>query len=450
MQPKIALLLCIIFTAYLLKLDHKRSSGVSYALWIPAIWMMISGSRMISLWFTQGSDNISSASYIEGSPIDRMIYIVLIIVAGIVLFQRNVKWTAIFNNNRWIMLLYVYGGISILWSDFPLVSLKRHLKDIGYLLMVLVVLTDRYPAEAVTALIRRFTYILVPLSLILYKYYPSYGRSYHPHNGELMVTGVSTGKNGLGLLCVISGIFLFWQILSSWRRMITLTMKKEMLTDCLILSITLWLLIKVDSATALVVSIVGIGLLLGFNTSVFERNKYRIGRSLVFGLILLTPLMFIGHDFILHSVVNLTGHEDTFWGRVGMWPELIDIMGASHIIGTGYESFWLGERMERLWIQFMWLPKEAHNGFVDTFLTLGYIGLVLLTGIIITTYNKISRRFTVDYNFGQIAMTFFVLALLYNISESSLMGGPIWFAFLLFAVECCRPSTRFRREKILS
>ncbi len=452
MSSRIALLLGTLFIAYLLKVDHKRSRGVSSALWIPTIWMMIVGSRMVSLWFTQGYGTISPEDYLEGSPIDRMIFIVLIIAACVVLFRRNVNWSAIIKNNRWLVLLFAYCAISILWSDFPFVSFKRYVKkDIGHFLMVLVVLTDRYPAEAVKELFRRVAYVLVPLSVILYKYYPSLGRAYHPHSGELMITGVATGKNGLGLLCLISSIFLFWQITANWRKNDTVTTKKETLIDSVILLIAIWLLIEVDSSTCLICFIVGIGLLLAFHTSVFKRNKNRIGISLTFGLISLTPFLLLGQIFIVHTIVDLTAHGDTFWGRVSMWPGLLNLMNVSHLVGTGYDSYWLGERMARLWNIYWWHPAEAHNGYVGVFLELGYIGLIALIGVIVSTYRNVSRRLVVDYHFGQLALTFFLLALLYNVTEEAWKGLHLmWFVFLLFAIESSRPVTGLLRAKPLS
>ena len=59
--------------------------------------------------------------------------------------------------------------VSILWSDFPLVSFKRWVKTAGTVTMALVLLTDPASLEALEAIFRRTVYILIPFSVILVK-----------------------------------------------------------------------------------------------------------------------------------------------------------------------------------------------------------------------------------------------------------------------------------------
>ena len=66
--------------------------------------------------------------------------------------------------------------VSLLWSDFPDVAFKRWTKALGDLVMVLVVLSDREPISAVKRLFSRTEFLLIPLSVLLIKYYPTLGR----------------------------------------------------------------------------------------------------------------------------------------------------------------------------------------------------------------------------------------------------------------------------------
>jgi exopolysaccharide production protein ExoQ len=59
-------------------------------------------------------------------------------------------------------------------SDFPLISVRHYIRDHGSYLVILVMLTEDDPA--VEMLIRRVCYFLIPLSIVLIKYYPQYGR----------------------------------------------------------------------------------------------------------------------------------------------------------------------------------------------------------------------------------------------------------------------------------
>jgi O-antigen ligase len=66
-------------------------------------------------------------------------------------------------------------------------------------------------------------------------------------------------------------------------------------------------------------------------------------------------------------------------------------MQANPVLGAGYECFWLGPRLLRVWQQFGGL-NEAHNGYLEVYLNLGIAGLFLLSVFLIASYRTICRR----------------------------------------------------------
>ena len=89
-----------------------------------------------------------------------------------------------------------FSPLSVLWSDFPFITFKRWFRDLGNYLAILVVLSDPRPLEAIRALLRRLSYLLIPLSILLVKYYPN-GREYSIWTGP-DCSGATTSKNMLG------------------------------------------------------------------------------------------------------------------------------------------------------------------------------------------------------------------------------------------------------------
>ena len=89
--------------------------------------------------------------------------------------KRNIEWISIFRNNIFIVLWFVYCGISIMWSDYPFVSFKRWIKEIGCVLSILIVLTEEEPVRAVKILIKRFSYIVITSSILLILLFPDIG-----------------------------------------------------------------------------------------------------------------------------------------------------------------------------------------------------------------------------------------------------------------------------------
>ena len=72
-------------------------------------------------------------------------------------------------------------------------------------------------------------------------------------------------------------------------------------------------------------------------------------------------------------------------------------MAPDPILGAGFESFWLGPRLERLWRAFpVFQPNEAHNGYIEVYLNLGWVGLGLIAIILFNGYRAATAVFRHD------------------------------------------------------
>lgn len=435
MAPQLALLLCILFILYLFLKDYKRLSNISYANWLPLIWIIICGSRPVSLWLNMGVSIDSVDDYLEGSPIDRAVFLIIIVISLIILFNRNIYWSQLLQKNKWIFLLFLYGGISIIWSDFPMVSFKRWAKGTGNILMVLIILTDDKPVEAVKMVIKRSAYVLIPLSVLVIKYYPDLGRTYNPWTWEVAYTGVTTNKNSLGYVCLVSGFFFVGELIATWQKRSKSIDKRGIFITLLFLLMISWLFKVANSETSLIALIIGTCIFAGLNLGFMKRNIRRIELYVFIILLCILPVLLLGYSFFFSSVVGATGHSETFLGRTQLWNELLHV-NINEFIGTGFESFWLGGRAARLWEKYWWHPTQAHNGYLETYLNLGYIGVVLLLGVIYSSYRNICKVMAFDFDYGRFRMGFLIIVVVYNITEAAFKGIHLmWFIFFLISIE---------------
>lgn len=86
------------------------------------------------------------------------------------------------------------------------------------------------------------------------------------------------------------------------------------------------------------------------------------------------------------------GRNPNLTDRTLIWKVLLNTH-TNPLIGTGYESFWLGPRSDWLWQQKETAGlNEAHNGYLGVYLNLGIIGLSLLTALLISSYRTICKR----------------------------------------------------------
>jgi exopolysaccharide production protein ExoQ len=440
MPSQLALVLTLAFILFLFWRESRQRIKLSGALWIPIIWFLVSGSRSVGEWF----GNTSRLAPGESSPLDAAIYFSLIAAGFYVLKQRQVTLAKFVRSNRWLTIFLLYCLVAIVWSEFPFIAFKRWIKVLGNVIMVLIVLTDPDPEKAIRTLLKRIAYLLVPLSILLINFYPEYGQTYELQTGMTAYIGVTDNKNTLGHVCMILGLFFFWNTLLAMRREHPRARRGELFWSLIFLAMTCWLLWTANSSTSKASMLVGI--LTIFLLGLQLVNKRFIGTYLLIGILaLVTGEMVFG---LYHNVVQLLGRDLTFTGRTELWPDLLKLQ-PNPILGAGFESFWLGERVEQLWAQYNWHPTESHNGYLETYLNLGAVGLVLLVALIMGTFSKIRLELLRRFELGRFRLAFLIAILLYNFTEAAFGDvHSVYTMFFLIAVDY--PTVRRMRPKRIS
>ncbi len=436
MPPQIALLLFLGLVVWLWKRDVQRRPSVSSASWIVVAWVVVCASRPVSEWFQSGQAATVDA-YLEGSPADRATFLVLIAIGIFVLMQRQVAFGKLIQSNRWLFIFYAYCLASVLWSDYPFVAFKRLFKDFGNVVMVMVLLTERDPIDAITGAFLRVSYLLIPLSVVFVRFYPELGRTYTGYSmNDLMYVGVTTHKNTLGALLLVAVVFAVADLLA--RRASPEKKAAYEWMDCTILLLmTLWLLRIANCATAVFCSIVGVAVLvLTRSPKVTQRLRfveiYAIGGSL---------LWFVA-DSVLHVtefVVLSLGRDMTLTTRTGAWEILLNA-DVSPLFGAGFKSFWAGERMTRMWNAIGAHIVQAHNGYIEVYLECGAVGVALLVIMLLAGFRRIKAPFIQGDPYARLRLTLWLLVLFYNFSEASFTQiGILWCLTLLIIAEGTTP-----------
>jgi exopolysaccharide production protein ExoQ len=432
LPPSVASCLTVAFIVFLFRRDIREKADVSGALWLPLIWLIISGSRGLSLWLNIFGLPVGGATSVEeGSPLDAWFFLILIAGGLYVLSNRGVRLSEIVGNNQWLTIFLLYCLISIIWSDFPFVAFKRWIKILGHPIMALIVLTEPNPKEALTRLMKRCAYVVVPVSILFIKYYPELGRAFEPWSGMASSTGITTNKNMLGADCMILGFFFFWHLLQTWQTDRDRRRRNELrLTAGFLIGIW-WLSSQAHSATA--VTSLFVGALVVVFVGIRSINKNFIGTYL---LLALTLLVIAELTFgISGRFSEGLGRGSGLSGRTVLWTELLKL-DTNPILGTGFESFWLGKRPEKLEGIFNYIPNQAHNGYLETYLTLGLIGVFLLLGLFVATFRKTRLELFQNFEWGRYRLGFLAAVILYNWTEAAFKTiSPIWFVFYLIALD---------------
>jgi exopolysaccharide production protein ExoQ len=371
MPPSLASLLWLILLLALLCFDPTRDRKTSLAVWVPSIWLFIVGSRLPSQWF-DGQMGLEAQALEEGSPLDRTIFFALILLAIGILVSRSFKWGGFFARNLALMAFLFFTLLSASWSDFPFVAFKRWFRDLGNYVMILVVLSDPLPLEAARTLLRRLGYLVVPLSILLIRYYAPIGIHYSFWSGAPEYVGATTSKNMLGVACLISGLFFFWDTVTRWSRRQDRRTRRVIFLNVAFIAMTLWLLNLSSSTTSRLCLTLGWLVIAATHSSTARRHPALLKVLIPTGVCLYIILAFgFGMD-INASIANAVGRDPTLTGRTNIWNTVLSLH-TNPLVGTGYESFWLGPRLFQVWRR-AGVINEAHNGYLKVYLNLGLFG----------------------------------------------------------------------------
>jgi exopolysaccharide production protein ExoQ len=431
LPASIACCLTLAFVAFLFRRDIRQRPDVSGALWLPLIWLMIGCSRALSQWLNIFGLPVTGAVSVEdGSPLDAWFFLFMIVAGSCVLVKRQVRVSEVIQDNRWLIIFLLYCFISIAWSDFPFVAFKRWIKILGHPIMVLIILTEPNPVEAVKTLLKRCAYVVVPVSILFIKYYPQWGRGVDEW-GTVTSTGITANKNMLGADCLILGYFFVWYLLQTWRGDRNTWRRNELRLIVGFLIGIWWLFSKAHSATSLTSLCVGV-LVVVFLGSRFAKKNF-IGTYLLTALVLLVAAeLALG---ISGRYSEALGRGSGLSGRTLLWTNLLELH-TNPILGTGFESFWLGDRPKQLEGIFFYIPNEAHNGYLETYLTLGSIGLFLLIGLFVATFWKIRRELFWNFEWARFRLGFLTAVVVYNWTEAAFKTvSAIWFIFYIIAMD---------------
>jgi exopolysaccharide production protein ExoQ len=433
MGATLALLICSIGIAGLFFLDRDKSARTSKALWLPVIWLWLAGSRPVSVWLGSGGRSGGAlASTLYGSPMDAAIFEVLIFAGVIVLLQRRNRTIALLRASGPVLAYFLYCMISTAWSPIHGPAFKRWIKDVGDLVMVLLIVTDAQPIAALRRLYSRLGFILFPVSIVLIRY-TDLGRGYDP-DGSPMNTGVTTNKNSLGLIVFLVSLGALWHVRSLLLDKKAPNRSRRLVAQGTLLVFGIVLLQMAHSATSIACFLLGGGLMLATSLRAIRTRPGRV-HALCLGIILAgaLTLLFGGGSMVTSAL----GRKSNLSGRTDIWKASL-AAADSPVFGTGFESFW-NVNVEKVaaGLRGYWEIHNlvsAHNGYIEVYLDLGWVGLCLIALILISGYRRAAKAFKRDPQFGSLILAYIATGTFYSITEVGFrVLAPSWI-FLLLAV----------------
>jgi len=241
--------------------------------------------------------------------------------------------------------------------------------------------------------------------------------------------GVGLQKNSLGGLCLVYGLGLLWRFSMAYKHREDPSRRHRLLALGTVLGMTIWLLWRSNSLTSICALAITGALMVFSGQPVFRRRP-----SLVHIVVVATLSTALFAIFFQSSsaIVQGLGRDPTLTGRTEIWKAVLTVP-VNPVVGTGYESFWLGQRLQEIWAHFPVLHiNEAHNGYIEVYLNLGWIGILLLSGIIAFGYRAASAVPRSGPDMRSLCLAWLLAAVIRGFAEAAFrMLSSSWIFFVL-------------------
>lgn len=358
----------------------------------------------------------------EGTASNKVIWLLLV---GMVAYAWiNTGDKVLITARLHVIVLFVYLLIvigSAGWSDVPAISLRRSMQQ-AFLLIAMVapfvLVADRQ------AILDKVCWIFAAVILINVLVLPILGVP------DFGYRGIYSQKNSLGQIITTGFFFCVYAAI-----------RREGIMRCLFIGLAflaVGLCVVSRSKTSIGLMFVTpllASCLIGLFT--IKDSLARIFATVICVILVATvAAAAVLIPFGISDISELIFHDTTFTGRTKIWAFAGHYISQSPYIGYGFGSFWaVGEATRALGEGFIEGLVQAHNGYVDVVLEMGYVGLFIVTVLIITLLVNILRLAHFDGLTSLLLLTCLLFVLLNNTMESSLFRSyaPLWMVFLL----CC-------------
>jgi len=429
MGGQLAILICCLGVAVLFYLDRDKSVLTSNALWVPSIWIGLASSRSVAQWFGMGAPYGLQGS-LEGNPVDSVVIGTLQALGIIVLLSRGRKTGAYLAAITPLIAYSVYCLISVIWAPYQLPALKRWTKDLGDVVMVLIIAMESQPLGALRRVYSRLALILFPFSIVFIRY-TTLGRMWN-NDGNMSIVGVTDNKNMLGLIAFVISLGLLWNLRWLLTNKGAPNRRGRLMAEGLVFMFGMYLLVVANSSTSKACFLLGSVIMLSCHLRPF-RQRPALVHLLCFAIVLAG---WLSGDL----AASVLGRDSNLSGRTLMWAAMF-LAVSNPLIGVGFDSFWTSPEAgifhHNLNLLHWFHPEqinEAHNGYIEVYLNLGWIGVFLIALILITGYWRAFKAFRRDPEIGSLALAIIVTGAIYSITEAGFRTlSPVWM-FILLAV----------------
>jgi len=311
---------------------------------------------------------------------NRLFLATIVYLIALVLLVPRLKYaTAYLVKRPELVLLIVLPLASVFWAadTFPVARrASAHALTITFCLYVV----TRYSADEFMERLLITFWIGMCASVILCLLVPEVSVTLGSINQGAWF-GVYGHKAIAGRMCAVS-IFV--------ALLYTPTSKMMKLIKIMTLAATVILCAATQARASWLLIIFGGGVMCA--VQLLRMRRLSVGIRLVIVCSVVVSMAILG-TATFSDLLLAMGRDASLSGRTTLWNAATAVASDNHPwLGSGYRDFWLGpsvELVQRYMTSWARMPAHGHNGYLDTWLELGWCGLAVLIFFLVRTIGSV-------------------------------------------------------------
>ncbi|WP_224004161.1 O-antigen ligase family protein [Aureimonas sp. SA4125] len=285
---------------------------------------------------------------------------------GVIVLNNTPKAASIIIQNKFLLIFPLLAFVSIIWSNYPMLSL-RHSVQLLMTFTVAIIVLERIDARGFMRVLFTAAAAGAIMSLLFGKV-----------RGDGIAIGVFGSKNAYAAVLAIG-------VISSYA--VTFDPRRGALwraSGPILFLISFKGMLSAQSAGTILTLVPALALFSGLAV-VGKLSRSARGATLLLGIgvVLTAVLFYIGWgDALLGEVLAAAGKDATLTGRTDLWIVAKQFIATNPVLGVGYQAFWVQgfPPAERIWDYFLIRSRSGfnfHNTYYEISVQLGLIGGIL-------------------------------------------------------------------------
>jgi len=364
-----------------------------------------------------------------------LLYLVILFLAR----KRILEFARLTWQRKSLVVLLAWVGLSIVWSIDRRVTI-RHFVALLFTSFIGVYFGIRYDLREQLRLISIALGIVIVSSAVACLVFPQYGIGAENPFDEPAWQGVLSAKNNLATLLVLAALILLIQFFRRIRPI-------PVVVGIILLFCMVFL---TQAKTALVYFALAV-VTFPF-VRAFQRNPARRRRIIVLGSLMFGGLASWAY-LNWEAFVGYLGRDPGFTGRFVLWGLSFTWIRERPFLGHGYDAFWsdyYGPAADFRTASGWLVATHAHNGFINLWLDLGIIGVLLFVVAFALSYRSALKLAKTNDILDIWPIVFLTFLFVYSLTEIGFMSRNdlYWILFTSIVVGLHRQNTFVDKHEV--